>query len=174
MKNLIKTLVCAVLVLSVSSCRSNDDKFVENIKPVQNSGRIESTPNKLNYINIAKEEDNSKSEKTFKYRLYSIIKGFSANGSPTDKIVRVDYKISFKYAYSGIEQIFIHEYTENLNPKVTAIKFNDTVNFNSLPLQTGGKRVDSFSEGKILVTITTESGAKYSNYLENVTLHLYQ
>ena len=35
MKNLIKTLVCAVLVLSVVSCRSNDNDFINNVNPRQ-------------------------------------------------------------------------------------------------------------------------------------------
>lgn len=174
MKNLIKTLVCAVLVLSVVSCRSNDDKPFESVKPVQNSGKIESIPNKLNYINIVKEEDNSKSKKVFKYKLYSITKRFIAKGSTTDKIVRIDYKISFKYSYSGINQSFTHEHIENLNSKLSSVKYDDIIILNALPLQTGGKKVDLFYDGKILVTITTESGAKYSNYLENVTFNIYQ
>lgn len=174
MKNLIKTLMCAILVLSVVSCRSNDDKFVESIKPVENSGRIESTPNKLNYINIKKEVNTVGSNSVYKYTLYSIIKRFVAKGSKTDKIVKITYNISFKYSHSGIDQNFTHEYVENLNPKLSSVKYDNIVTLQALPLQTGGKEVDLFHDGKILVTITTESGARYSNYLENVTFNMYQ
>lgn len=174
MKNLIKTLVCAVLVLSVISCRSNDDKPFENVKPVQNSGRIESTPNKLNYINIKKEVNTVGSNSVSKYTLYSIIKRFVAKSSTTDKIVKITYNISFKYSHSGVDQNFTHEHVENLKSKISSIKYDDIIILNALPLQTGGKNVDRFYDGKILVTITTESGARYSNYLENITFNIYQ
>lgn len=174
MKNLIKTLVCAVLVLLVVSCRSNDDKFVESVKSVQNSDRIESTPNKINYINIKKEVNTVGSNSVSKYTLYSIIKRFVAKGSKTDKIVKITYNISFKYSHSGIDQNFTHEHIENLNLKLSSVKYDDIIILNALPLQTGGKKVDRFYDGKILVIITTESGAKYSNYLENITFNIYQ
>lgn len=173
MKNLIKTLVCAVLVLSVVSCRSNDDKFVENLKPVQNSGKIKSIPNRLSYINVKKVIDNSQSQPVFTYKPYSIIRRFSAESTETDKIVKINYNISFKYSVGSSEKIFTHEHVEKTS-KLSSITYTDTEIIKALPLQNGGKEIKDFYDGKILVTITTESGARYSNYLDNVMIHPHE
>lgn len=173
MKNLIKTLVCAVLVLSVVSCRSNDDKPFESVNPVQNSGKVKSIPNRLSYINVKKVVDNSESEPVFTYKPYSIIRRFSAESTKTDKIVKINYNISFKYSVAGLEKTFTHEHVEKTS-KLSSVTYTDTEIIKALPLQNGGKEIENFYDGKILVTITTESGARYSNYLDNVVIHPHE
>lgn len=174
MKNLIKTLVCAVLVLSVVSCRSNDDEPFESVNPVQNSGKVKSTPNSLNHINYKIVVDNSQSEPVFTYKPYSITRRFSAESTETDKIVKINYNISFKYSVAGSEKTFTHEHVEK-TPKLSSVTYRDTdrhtEDIKALPLQNGGKEIKNFYDGKILVTITTESGARYSNYLDNVIIN---
>ena len=72
MKNLIKTLVCAVLVLSVVSCRSNDDNFTEKIKPVEQIKTVELIPGKTNKLILSVSYDNTSGKTRHVYKLYLI------------------------------------------------------------------------------------------------------
>lgn len=173
MKNLIKTLVCAVLVLSVISCRSNDDKPFENVEPVQNSGKIKSIPNRLSYINVKKVVNNSNSVNVYTYKPEYITRRFTAEGFEKDKIVGIKYNLSFKYSFAGTEKTFTHEHVEKVQYKKTFINYTDTEVIKTLPLQNGGKEITNFYDAKMLVTITTESGARYSNYLDNVFVNTH-
>ena len=78
MKNLIKTLVCAVLVLSVVSCRSNDDDFTNKVnqRKEEVTKTIELIPNRTSKLVLSTYVSNTSSEHTYSYKLQSMIKRF--------------------------------------------------------------------------------------------------
>ena len=166
MKNLIKTLVCAVLVLSVVSCRSNDDDFTNKVNPRQEevTKTIELIPNKTNKLVLSTYVSNTSSEHTYSYKLQSMIKRFKFISTKEDKII----KISFKFETEDKHGDYKYTHIERLLSRISRLEYNDTEVIGSHVTNTGGKQVRRIYDAKIFVTIYTESGKTYSRLIDRV------
>lgn len=170
MKNLIKTLVCAVLVLSVVSCRSNDDDFTNKVNPRQEevTKTIELIPNRTNKLVLSTYVSNTSSNHTYYYKLHRMIKRFKFISTKEDKIVKIHYDISFKFETEDKHGDYKHTHIERLVSRVSRIEYNDTEILSSYIFNTGEKQMKRVYDAKIFVTIYTESGKTYSRLIDKV------
>ena len=170
MKNLIKTLVCAVLILSIISCRSNDDDFTNKINPRQGevTKTIELIPNRTNKLILSTHVLNNSSNYTYSYKLQSMIKRFKFISTKEDKIVKIHYDISFKFETEDKHGDFKYTYIERLASRISRLEYNDTEVIGSHVTNTGGKQLKRVYDTKIIVTIYTESGKTYSRLIDKV------
>lgn len=170
MKNLIKTLMCAVLVLSVVSCRSNDDDFTNKVNQRQEevTKTIELIPNRTNKLVLSTYVSNTSSEHTYSYKLQNMIKRFKFSLTREDKIVKIHYDISFKFETEDKHGDYKYTHIERLLSRVSRLEYNDTEVIGSHVTNTGGKQVRRIYDAKIFVTIYTESGKTYSRLIDRV------
>lgn len=170
MKNLIKTLVYAVLVLSVVSCRSNDDDFTNkvNLRQEEVTKTIELIPNRTNKLVLSTYVSNTSSEHTYSYKLESMIKRFKFISTKEDKIVKIHYDISFKFETEDKHGDYKYTHIERLLSRTNKLEYNDTEVIGSHVTNTSGKQIRKIYDAKIFVTIYTESGKIYSRLIDKV------
>ena len=172
MKNLIKTLVCAVLVLSVVSCRSNDDNFTEKIKPVEQIKTVELIPGKTNKLILSVSYDNTSGKTRHVYKLYSMIKRFKFVATKEDKISKIHYDISFDFITEKSQGSYKYEHIEYLTSRVEKLEYNDTEIINTFIYDTDGTELKKVYNTKIKVTIYTQSGKAYTKVIDKVDVQL--
>lgn len=170
MKNLMKTLVCGILVLSVISCRSNDDDFTNIVKTRQAEATrtIELIPNKKNKLILSVHTITPGGEPGYTYKLYKMIKSFKFTTTKEDKVVRIHYNISFRFETEDRQGNYEYEHIERLVSRLSKIDYNDTEVINVFVYNTGVKELKRVYDTKIKVTIHTESGKTYSRLIDDV------